>query len=105
MAGELPYPDASVDRVLSSLMFHHLDEDEKARALAEVRRVLTPDGSLHLADFGGHHGPLVRRLFRNNPHVRGNEGDAIPQAMRAAGFADVVTTDRRAGMTYIRAPR
>jgi len=43
---ELPYPDASFDRVLSSFMLHHLQADEKESTLREVRRVLKPGGSL-----------------------------------------------------------
>jgi ubiquinone/menaquinone biosynthesis C-methylase UbiE len=50
---ELPYPEASFDRVFSSFMFHHLQPDEKEKTLREVRRVLKPGGSLHLLDFGG----------------------------------------------------
>ena len=49
-ARELPVPDASVDRVLSSLMLHHLGADERSRALAEVVRVLRPGGEFHVAD-------------------------------------------------------
>jgi N-acetyl-1-D-myo-inositol-2-amino-2-deoxy-alpha-D-glucopyranoside deacetylase len=36
-AQELPYPDASFDRVLSAFMFHHLGPDEKEETLGEVR--------------------------------------------------------------------
>lgn len=50
---ELPYPEEAFDRVLSSFMLHHLEGEEKARTLAEVRRVLKPGGSLLLVDFGG----------------------------------------------------
>lgn len=49
-ATELPYDDGSVDRVLSSLMLHHLHPDEQVPALREVHRVLAPGGSLHLVD-------------------------------------------------------
>ena len=105
-AGELPYPDESVDRVLSALMFHHLDETEKGRMLAEVRRVLRPGGQLHLVDFGGHHGGLVGRWVHRNEHLRANVGDGIPNRMRAAGLADVRTAGRgRLGVTYYRAGR
>jgi len=50
-AAELPYPDATMDRVLSSFMFHHLPDEQSLATLREVRRVLKPHGSLHLLDF------------------------------------------------------
>lgn len=52
-ADDLPVPDGSFDRVLSSLMLHHLDGDERIRALRETRRVLRPGGELHLVDVDG----------------------------------------------------
>ena len=52
-AEQMGYADGTFDRVLSAFMFHHLAADSRQRALAEVRRVLRPGGSLHLLDFGG----------------------------------------------------
>src|SRR5215207_9393070 len=52
-AEELPYPDASFDRVFSAFMLHHREPNEKEKTLQEARRVLKPSGSLHLLDFGG----------------------------------------------------
>ena len=89
-AQELPYADASFDRVLSALMFHHLGPDEKERALCEVRRVLEPGGSLHLVDLGGakeHADGVMARLSHRNRMLRDNFGDRIPTLMRAAGLA------------------
>ena len=52
MSFELPYEDASFDRVVSSLFFHHLTREDKLRTLSEVRRVLKPNGEIHIADWG-----------------------------------------------------
>ena len=83
-AQELPYPDDSFDRVFSSLMLHHLDTASKDALLAEVRRVLRPDGVLVLADavvdeHGHGHG-------RMREHLRDNVRDAVSQRIAAAGF-------------------
>jgi ubiquinone/menaquinone biosynthesis C-methylase UbiE len=50
-ADELRYESKSFDRVFSSLMFHHLDEQTQQKTLLEVLRVLKPGGSFHLLDF------------------------------------------------------
>jgi len=87
-AQELPHPDGSVDRVFSSLMLHHLDDAAKGALLAEVRRVLRPDGLLVLADIDGHHairghGPFGRRMAAS-ALVRDNAG--MVGRIQAAGF-------------------
>ena len=90
-AQELPYADASFDRVLSALMFHHLGPDERRRALREVRRVLEPGGSLHLVDLGGakeHSDGFMARLSHGNRLLRDNFGGRIPTLMGEAGLAD-----------------
>ena len=103
-AGELPYPDESFDRVLSSFMFHHLDDAEKRRALAEVRRVLRPGGQLHLVDVAGHHRGTFGHRMQRDERLRDNVGDGIPDRMREAGLTDVRTGERgRLGTTFYRA--
>lgn len=88
---ELPYPDASFDRVFSSLMFHHLSRDEKLATLSDVRRVLRPGGSLHLLDFGrpgeGMHG-LLARLIHRAEHMEDNLEGRIPAFMGEVGLKD-----------------
>ena len=110
-AQELPYPDASFDRVLSALMFHHLGPDEKEKALREVRRVLKPGGSLHLLDFGGAKASsdgLMARLGHRHGRLRDNFEDRIPTLMREAGLADPTEVAHRVKkvlgrVTYYRA--
>jgi ubiquinone/menaquinone biosynthesis C-methylase UbiE len=49
-AQKLPFPDASFDVVLSSLMLHHLPEPARRAAVSEMRRVLTPVGRLLIVE-------------------------------------------------------
>jgi ubiquinone/menaquinone biosynthesis C-methylase UbiE len=88
----LPYPDASFDRVLSAFVLHHVPVEEKEPTLREVRRVLTPEGALHLLDFGGPDpkvGGFLTRWIHASHHLHDNFGDRIPKLLRRAGFADV----------------
>ena len=96
---ELPYPEASFDRVFSSFMLHHLATAEKQRTLREVRRVLAPGGSLHLLDFGGagaHPDGLLARLLHSADHMHDNFGGRIPALMGEAGLADAPEVGQRA---------
>lgn len=84
-ATELPYPDGSVDRVLSAFMLHHLAAADVPRALAEVRRVLRPGGELHIVDLapGGHRRHGLFRRARRRPH--GGPGGADAHGAHGAG--------------------
>jgi ubiquinone/menaquinone biosynthesis C-methylase UbiE len=97
-AQQLPFGDGEFDRALSSMMLHHLDEDVKAGALAEVYRVLRPGGQFHIVDIGGHatvHHGLAARWTKDNPHAAGNLGDAIPRLLRSTGFECTEVGTRR----------
>jgi ubiquinone/menaquinone biosynthesis C-methylase UbiE len=110
-ADELPYPDGSFDRVLSSLMFHHLDADLRVASLREVLRVLRPGRRLHLMDFGGDSHGLhgLARFARRSHALQDSWDDRIPTLMREAGFSDAAETGqetKRIGrLTYYRALR
>src|SRR5215213_2515644 len=93
-ADALPYPDAGFDRVLSSLMFPHLETDLRVASLSEVLRVLRPGGSLHLMDFGGdsHHLHGLARLARRSHKLQGNWADRIPTLMGEAVFSAATAT-------------
>lgn len=50
-ARQLPYDSGRFDRAVSSLFFHHLNAEDKARALQEMVRVTTPGGRIVIADW------------------------------------------------------
>ena len=97
LAYDMPYPDQSFDRVVSSLVIHHLTTENKRRAFKEIYRVLRPGGELHVLDFGRPHNlytsivsPLIRRLEEAADNVQG----LLPAMLREAGFDQVEVTQR-----------
>ena len=51
VAEALPFPDAQVDVVLSTLMLHHLPRKVRQECAGEIRRVLKPQGRVLVVDF------------------------------------------------------
>jgi ubiquinone/menaquinone biosynthesis C-methylase UbiE len=94
MSYELPYDDASFDRVLSSLFFHHLILRDKERTIAEVARVLKAGGELHVADWGEPRsvpaklGALAIRKFDGDAPTRDNLAGRLPELFEAGGLVD-----------------
>jgi ubiquinone/menaquinone biosynthesis C-methylase UbiE len=92
LASSLPYPDAAFDRVVTSLVIHHLTRDDKRRAFKEIYRVLKPLGELHVLDFGAPHSSLARIMIaymRRLEEVADNFDGVIPHFIREAGFGSV----------------
>jgi ubiquinone/menaquinone biosynthesis C-methylase UbiE len=97
---DLPYEDASFDRVLSSLFFHHLVLRDKERTIAEVARVLRPGGELHVADWGEPRslpaklGAAAIRRFDGDEPTRDNLAGRLPELFEAGGLVDARERDR-----------
>ncbi|GAB4577430.1 MAG: bifunctional demethylmenaquinone methyltransferase/2-methoxy-6-polyprenyl-1,4-benzoquinol methylase UbiE [Anaerolineales bacterium] len=92
MAFQLPYPDDSFDRVVSSLVFHHLTHENKQRTLGEVYRVLRPCGQLFVVDFGKPRGALGNWLapaLGRFEEAADNFLGLLPAMFREAGFEGV----------------
>jgi ubiquinone/menaquinone biosynthesis C-methylase UbiE len=95
MSYQLPYADDSFDRVLSSMMLHHLSTIDKHRTLAEVFRVMRPGGELHVVDFGpprSLYSRLVASISARSEQVSANIKGLLPEMFRKAGFGEVSET-------------
>lgn len=97
MSFGLPYPDASFDVVLTSMMLHHLDRDAKQRTAMEMCRVLRRDGRLFGLDFAEPRGPIgksLKPLTRHLERVADNLDGFLPVMINQAGFHNYIETRR-----------
>ena len=95
MAYAPPFAAGSFDRIVSSLLFHHLTTEVKRRTLAKIFDLLRPGGTLHIADWGAAQDRLMRVAFLGVQVLDGfattadNVAGKLPAFMRQAGFTGV----------------
>jgi len=101
-AEELPFPDASFDAVVGTLVFCTIPD--AALALQEVKRVLKPGGSIRLVEHVRAKNPLGRALMHAaNPAWHWMTGgcninrDTL-SAVRAAGFRVLDVKKQKLGL-------
>src|SRR5262249_25914156 len=99
-ATALPVADESADRVVMSLMLHHLGSQARRAALAQAWRVLRSGGRRRGAAGGPPRGPagrvgawLLSRIDEAES-LREHLAGSVPGLIAAAGFADVVLRAR-----------
>lgn len=98
--GILPLPDKSIDRIITSLVIHHLTTQQKLLAFSEFKRVLKPDGQVHIADWGKASNLLMRLMFNivqwldgyktTNDNVKGK----IPSILKQSGFCNITISQK-----------
>lgn len=91
-------PAGVPNKVISSLVFHHLSLPNKRAAFEAILAVLRPGGALHVADYGFQRTWLMRVLFRIVQHLDGfettqpNADGVLPRLMAEADFDAVIET-------------
>lgn len=94
-------PFSNFDKIVSTLLFHHLTVAQKLRVLRRARNVLCAGGEMHIADWGKPANAVRRVLFCSvqafdeYAHIEGS----LPEFMREVGFSDVTET-RREGTVF-----
>lgn len=89
-AEHLPFPDASFDVIVLSLVLHYLPPDQAAQAIGEARRVLREGGRAVIVDFGRSRG--VGSRLRAHLMLHGSAAADAPDLgalLSAAGLAEV----------------
>jgi ubiquinone/menaquinone biosynthesis C-methylase UbiE len=88
---EIPLEDGSVDYVVSTLAFHHVEESKKRASLGECLRVLKPGGRLTLLDMAPDDSTITGSLFFRALHhfEPFNTDDGLLALVEEAGFSDV----------------
>ena len=112
-ARDLPFATGSFDRVYSQLVLHHMPQAE--RAVAEMRRVVRPGGTVTAAVWDSYGGSQNFRIMWDIAGVTDPDSPApfhllrpmtapgeMAAAWREAGLVDVVQTDLLIRMDFAR---
>lgn len=108
-ARALPYADSSFDRAYSSLLLHFLPD--AGQAIAEMRRVVRPGGSVAAAVWDSYGGQLFTRILWDiagvldptleRPYFRPLNGPGeMAEAWRSAGLQNVEETSLTIRMEF-----
>lgn len=92
LASELPYGDDEFDRVVTSLVIHHLDTATKRAAFNDAYRVLKPGGVMCVLDFCKPQSIPDRILAAGMRHLEqtaDNFDGRLPEFMAESGFASI----------------
>lgn len=83
------------DKMVSSLVFHHLPTDTKRKIFSQLYQLIKPGGELHIADFGKAKTVYTKialeifRRFDGEENTRINAKGLLPDFIKEGGFTEV----------------
>lgn len=88
----LPYETEYFDKIVTSLVLHHLTSEEKYNALNELQRVLKNGGELHILDFGIQktaYTKLITGVMKHIEPIEDNIRGNIPKYLNELGYVNI----------------
>jgi len=83
-------------KVVSSLVFHQTPIEEKRNILNSITKILEPNGTLYIADYGLQRTTLMKTLFRRTIQIldgyedtQPNAEGCLPKLMEDVGFCNI----------------
>lgn len=88
----LPFDGDSFDKIVTSLVIHHLSPEKKPGIFRELHRVLKKGGELHILDFGiqrSFYARLLTSILKFLEPIEENLLGKIPEYLKLSGFVDI----------------
>lgn len=88
----LPYADNSFDKIITSLVIHHLTSSQKEHVFREFRRILKIGGEVHIADFAKPDNTILKiisSILRHFEPIDDNIHGLLPKYLQEAKFSNV----------------
>ena len=100
---DLPFEDASFDRVVSQFVMHHLPGDLAADGLREAARVLRPGGVIAVTDFAQPNEAMSAHALLARWGGEQRPAGWLVALLEEAGFAEVEQVETKFGhIAYVR---